>query len=78
MYPVRRPCVAPLSAAYDRSSLLVMARMWHAAGLDHLDANYRRVRRQSDIGSWQALSTVVHASGCVSLFAVRLAVGSWH
>ncbi len=32
-----------------------------------LDANYRRVRQTDDLGSWEALSTVVHASGCASL-----------
>ena len=31
---------------------------------DHLDANYRRARGPRDFGSSQALSTVVHASGC--------------
>ena len=52
--------------ADDRSSPLVVARVWHAVGLlDHLDANYRRARRPDHLGSWQALSvksTVVHVS----------------
>jgi hypothetical protein len=32
-----------------------------------LDANYRRVPGPDELGSWRALSTVVHASGCAPL-----------
>ena len=44
----------------------VLLLSWHICGtlLDHLDANYRRVRRPDNLSSQQALSTVVHASGC--------------
>ena len=57
-----------------------MARMWHAVGhprspLDHLDANYRRARQPDGLGSSQALSTVVHASGCASLLLYVLLYG---
>lgn len=34
---------------------------------DPLDANYRRAREPDDLGSSQALSSVVHASRCASL-----------
>ena len=38
----------------------------------HLDANYRRVRPADDLGSQQALSMVVHASGSVLLLLYSL------
>lgn len=40
-----------------------------------LDANYRRALRQDNPGSCQALSTVVHASGCASLLLYVLLYG---
>jgi hypothetical protein len=42
---------------------------------DHLDANYQRAPGQADLGSSQALSTVVRASGCTSLLLYILLYG---
>jgi hypothetical protein len=42
----------------------------------HLDANYRRAPRQSDLASSQVLSTAVHASGCASLLLYFLLYGA--
>ena len=46
-----------------------------APGQRRLDANYRRVRRLTDLGSLSMMSALVDASGCASLLLYFLLYG---